>query len=423
MLDIKFIRENKDFIAKAAKKKHLTFNVDDLIEVDEKRRYLVGRIEKKRAEQNASNEKVTHAPSEEERERVIDHLKDVKKELESDMASLHEVMKLWQFLMLAVPNIPDISVPEGKGDENNQELRAWGKKPIYDYAVKSHIDLMQMNNLADFERGVKVSGFRGYFLNNEAALMSFGLWDLAMKLLVRKGYTPMIAPSLVKKEMLLGSGYLPHGEEDLYHNQDNEYYAGTAEVATMGLYSEETIPKEKLPIKIAAFSPCFRREAGSHGKDTKGLIRVHEFFKVEQLILAEANHEMSVNFHEELTANAEELMQMLGLPHRVIVQCGGEMGLPHVKTHDIETWMPFEARYRETHSCSYYHDFQARRLGIRYTDDDGKKKYVYSLNATMIATPRTIAALIENGQKADGSIRVPEALAPYVGKRLIGERD
>ncbi|MEN9605014.1 MAG: seryl-tRNA synthetase, seryl-tRNA synthetase [Candidatus Parcubacteria bacterium] len=230
----------------------------------------------------------------------------------------------------------------------------------------------------------------------------------------------MIVPSLVRRETLLGTGYIPQGEEDLYKTQDGEYLAGTGEVATMSYYAGEVLEKKDLPKKIIAFSPCFRREAGSHSKDTKGLIRVHEFFKLEQVILCEASHGMSVDFHEELLKNTEELMQSLNLPYRVLLMCTADIGLGHVKKYDVEAWVPSQNTYRETHSASYFHDFQTRRLNIRYRDEEGKMRFVHSLNNTAIATPRILVPLIENNQQADGSIVVPEVLVPYMnGIKII----
>jgi seryl-tRNA synthetase len=223
----------------------------------------------------------------------------------------------------------------------------------------------------------------------------------------------------VRRQTLLGTGYLPQGEDDLYKTQDADYLAGTAEVAAMSYFSETILKKEELPRKILAFSPCFRREAGSHGKDTKGLIRVHEFFKLEQVVLCEASHETSVKFHEELTTNAEELLQALELPYRVVINCGGDLGLGQVKKYDIETWVPSEKAYRETHSSSYFHDFQTRRLNLRYKDSEGKTRFAHSLNNTAIATPRILVPLFENYQQPDGSIKVPEVLQKYVGKAVI----
>ncbi len=233
----------------------------------------------------------------------------------------------------------------------------------------------------------------------------------------------MIVPSLVKRETLLGTGYLPQGEEEIYQTQDNDYLAGTAEVATMSYYSDKTLKKEDLPKKMLSFSPCFRREAGSYGKDVKGLYRVHEFFKFEQVILCEASHETSVKFHEELLANAEEILQALALPYHVVVNCGGDLGLGQVKKYDIETWMPSKNKYGETHSCSYFHDFQTRRLNIRYKDTDGKMKFAHSLNNTEVATPRILIQILENNQQADGTIKIPEALRKYMGgKEYIGKK-
>ena len=231
----------------------------------------------------------------------------------------------------------------------------------------------------------------------------------------------MLVPSLVRRETLLGTGYLPQGEEDLYKTQDGDYLAGTGEVATMSYFADEIIPKEQLPIKIIAFSPCFRREAGSHGKDTKGLFRVHEFFKFEQVILCEANHEESVKLHEEITKNAEEIMQLLNIPYHVVANCGGDLGLGQVKKYDIEAWNPSEGKYRETHSASYFHDFQTRRLNIRYKDTDGKIRFAHSLNCTALPTPRPLITIIENNQQADGSIKIPEVLQKYMGKNVINK--
>jgi seryl-tRNA synthetase len=418
MLDIKFIRENKDLIKEGARKKHIDFDVDALVEVDDKRKALLTSVEAKKARQNEVSAKMpTAAP--EQRQSLISEMQAVKAELNAEEENLKEVMKQWQTLMVAVPNIPDMSVPEGSTDEENTEIRAWGQIPNFDFPVRNHIDLMEALDMADFERGTKVSGFRGYFLKNDGALLNFALWQFVMDHFVKKGFTPMIVPSLVRKETLIGSGYLPQGEEDLYKTQDNEYLAGTGEVAAMAYYSDEIIDKEKLPMKIMAFSPCFRREAGSHGKDTKGLMRVHEFFKLEQVVLSEADHRQSVDLHEEITKNAEEVMQLLNIPYHVVVNCGGDLGLGQVKKYDIEAWLPSEGKYRETHSASYFHDFQTRRLNIRYRDTDGKLKFTHSLNSTALPTPRPLIALIENNQTADGSIIVPEALRPYMGGKEI----
>ena len=419
MLDIKFILNNQELIQEAAKKKRLEFKVADLISVDDSRRELLTKIEQRRAEQNAANEKVTKSTPD-ERVKTIISMKAIKEALQKDEAKLKEIMKKWQLLMVEAPNIPDISVPDGKDDSENKEIRNWGTLPKFSFEPKSHIELMQKLDLVDFDAGTKVAGFRGYFLKNEAAMLSVALWQFVFDYLVNeKKFTPIIAPSLVRRENLVGTGYLPQGEEDLYKTQDGDFLSGTAEVGVMGYFMDTVIPKEKLPMKIVAFSPCFRREAGSHGKDTKGLYRVHEFYKVEQVIIGEASHMESVKYHEELTANAEEIMRALQIPYRVVINCTGDLGLGQVKKHDIEAWMPSEKKYRETHSISYFHDFQTRRLNIRYKDNDGKIQFVHSLNGTALPTPRPLIALLENNQQADGSILIPKALQKYVGKEVI----
>ena len=419
MLDIKFIRNNQELIQEAARKKQLKFKVADLIAVDDQRRELLAKIEKRRAEQNATNEKVAKGTPT-ERVKMIVSMKAVKVALQKDEAELKEVMKKWQLLMVEAPNIPDISVPEGKDDSENKEIRTWGEIPNFSFAPKNHIELMEKLNLVDFEAGTKVAGFRGYFLKNEAAVLSIALWQFIFDYFVNeKKYTPMLAPSLVRRENLVGTGYLPQSEEDLYKTQDGDFLAGTAEVGVMGYFMDTIIPKEKLPQKIIAFSPCFRREAGSHGKDTKGLFRVHEFYKMEQVIICEASHIESVKYHEELTANAEEIMQLLKIPYRVVVNCAGDLGLGQVKKYDIEAWQPADGKYRETHSISYFHDFQTRRLNIRYKDLENKVQFAHSLNGTALPTPRPLIALIENNQQADGSVTIPKVLQKYVGKESI----
>ncbi len=417
MLDIKFIRENKDLIKEGARKKHIDFDIDALITVDDKRREKLQSVEAKKAEQNTVSEQIIHVTDQDERQKLIDSMRIVKEALQKEEEEMREIMKEWQRLMVLVPNLPDMSVPEGATDKENVPIRNWGNIPTFDFTPKSHIDLMLNLNMADFDRGAKVSGFRGYILKNDGALLNFAVWQFVTDRLMAKGFSPMIVPSLVRKETLVGSGYLPQGEEDLYKTQDNDYLAGTGEVATMSYYSDEILKKEDLPLKMLAFSPCFRREAGSHGKDTKGLIRVHEFFKLEQVILSEASHQTSVELHEMLTKNTEEILQELEIPYHVLLICGGDLGLGQVKKYDLEAWVPSEGAYRETQSASYFHDFQTRRLNIRYRDTDGKLKFVHSLNNTAIATPRILVSIIENNQNIDGTITIPKALRPYLGNR------
>ena len=414
MLDIKFIRENADLVKAAAKKKRLDFDLDKLLTLDEKRLKVMAEVEEGRRQQNAANDGVASAKDPVAREKLIAQMKVVKAGLEASEASLKTLLPEWQALMLQVPNIPDISVPEGETDAQNVELKTVGEAPKFDFAVKDHVELMKNLDWADFERGTKVSGFRGYILKNGGAELSFALWQLALQQLIKAGFTPMIVPSLIKRESLFGTGYLPQGAEDLYKTQDEEYLAGTAEAATMGHLMDEVVSREDLPRKIVAFSPCFRREAGSHGKDTKGLFRVHEFFKVEQVVLCEASHQASVDWHEQLLANAEGIMQALSLHYRVVINCAGDLGLGQVKKYDIEVWLPSEGKFRETHSISYFHDFQTRRLNIRYRDEAGKMNFAHSLNGTAAATPRLVQAIVENYQQADGTVVLPEILRPLL---------
>jgi seryl-tRNA synthetase len=420
MLDIKFIRENKDLISTAAKKKHIDFNVDELIRVDDKRREMLVKVEGKRTLQNEVSEQIVREPSSALKLQYIEKMQALKAELQKEEEELKEVMKEWQTLMVQVPNVPDISVPDGDSDADNKEIKTWGEIPKFSFAPKNHIELMEALDMIDLDRGTKVAGFRGYFLKGDGALLNFALWNFVMDHFIAKGdFTPLMAPSLVRREPFMGTGYLPQSEEDLYKTQDADYLAGTAEVGTMGYFMGEVIPKEQLPLKFIAFSPCFRREAGSHSKDVKGLYRVHEFFKLEQVILCEASHEQSVKHHEELTANSEELLQALNIPYHIVVNCGGDLGLGQVKKYDIESWRPGQNAYGETHSSSYFHDFQTRRLNIRYKNEEGKLQFVHSLNNTALATPRILISLVENYQQEDGSIVIPQVLQKYMGGRTV----
>lgn len=420
MLDIKFIRENQDLVALAAKKKRLDFKVEDLISLDDRRRTLMAESEKKRAEQNSANAKITSAATPEERARLIAEMKIVKIDLDKQEESLKEVMKDWQSLMLQVPNIPDMSVPDGLTDADNQEVKTWGEKTVFSFETKNHVDIMTALGMADFDRGSKVHGFRGYFLTGEGVRLCFAIWNYALDFFSKKNFVPVIPPTIVRRLNLFGTGYLPQGEEDLYKTQDGDYLAGTAEVPLMGLHSDEVLEAGSLPKRYLGFSPCYRREAGAHGKDVRGLIRVNEFYKFEQVVICEANHEASVKFHEEVNRNTEEFIESLKIPYRTVVNCGGDLGLGQVKKYDIELWVPKESKYREISSASYFHDFQTRRLNIRYRDAEGILRYVHSLNSTAIPTPRILVSLVENYQQADGSVKVPEVLVPYFGKSSIG---
>lgn len=419
MLDIKFIRENKELVSEGAKKKHIDFDVDSLLSIDDKRRELMLSIETKRAEQNAVSDKVVKTTDPDEKAKIIAEMKLLKENLQKEEEELKNVMLEWQKLMVAVPNIPDISVPDGLDDKDNKEVKVFGEIPKFSFTPKNHIELMQNLDMLDLERGAKVSGFRGYFLKGDAVRLQFALWQFVQDHFMQKGdWKQMIVPSVVRREVFMGTGYLPQGEEDLYKTQDGDYLSGTAEVATMGYFMDEVLDVKDLPMKLLSFSPAYRREAGAHGKDTKGLIRVHEFYKFEQVVLCEASHAESVKFHEEIQRNTEELMEALGLPYHVVANCGGDLGLGQVKKYDIEAWLPSENTYRETGSASYFHDFQTRRLNIRYRDEEGKMRFVHSLNNTALSG-RPLIMIVENYQQEDGSIRIPDVLQKYMGGQTV----
>jgi seryl-tRNA synthetase len=413
MLDIKFIRENKDIVALGAKKKAIDFDVNELIKLDDRRRELTTVLEKKRAEQNSFNDKIMRATPE-ERTKLIEEMKVLKDSMSKEDEELKLTLAQWQKLMLQVPNIPDMSVPDGKTDADNVEIKTWGEKPKFDFEPKDHVELMLNLKMVDFERGAKVHGFRGYFLTGEGARLTFAIWNYALVFFGSRGFIPVIPPTIVRKANLYGTGHLPGDVEDFYTTQDGDVLAGTAEVPVMAMHSEEVLDAKEFPIKYLGFSPCYRREAGSHGKDVRGLIRVHEFYKMEQVILCEASHELSVKFHEELNRNTEEFIESLGIPYHTVINCGGDLGLGQVKKYDIELWVPKEGKYREISSASYFHDFQTRRFNIRYKDSEGKLRYAHSLNCTAIPTPRILVSLIENFQQADGTIKIPEVLKKYL---------
>ncbi|KKS44239.1 MAG: Serine-tRNA ligase [candidate division CPR1 bacterium GW2011_GWA2_42_17] len=419
MLDIKFIRENKEIVTLGAKKKRIAVDIDALIKLDDRRRELTVSSEKKRAEQNSFNDKISKSGIRDERNSLISEMKILKEALQKEEEELKSVLKDWQALMLQVPNIPDISVPDGATDADNLEIKTWGDKPEFNFELKDHLELMTALGMADFERGAKVHGFRGYFLTGSGAELSFAVWNYALDFFRGKGFRLVIPPTIVRKQNLYGTGHLPGDVEDYYVTQDGDTLAGTAEVPMMGFHSEEILNPADFPLKYLAFSPCFRREAGSHSKDVKGLIRVHEFYKFEQVVICEANHETSVKLHEEIERNTEEFIESLRIPYRTVINCGADLGLGQVKKYDVELWVPKEKKYREISSASYFHDFQCRRFNIRYKGPDGKTRYAHSLNNTAIPTPRILVSLVENNQQADGSIRVPEVLQKYFGREII----
>ncbi|MFH1170074.1 MAG: serine--tRNA ligase [Candidatus Vogelbacteria bacterium] len=418
MLDIKFIRENAEVVKDAIRKKHLTLDLEELLKVDAERLVALGKVETARARQNVVSQEIVKA-SPIDRAKLIAEMTALKASFKLEESNLALVMKHWQSLMLQVPNLPDVSVPEGADEKENQEVRVWGEKPKFDFKPQDHIELMLKQKMVDFDRGTKAHGFRGYFLQGAGADLSWALINYAREFFGRKKFTPFIAPVIVKREYFYGTGHLPREADDLYKTQDDDYLSGTAEVPMMAYHADEILSADELPKRYLAFSPCFRREAGSHGQDTKGLIRVHEFFKLEQLILCPADHATSATLHEEINRNYEEFLEALKLPYRRLLICGGDLSLSKVKQYDTEIWFPAPGVYREGSSASYYHDFQTRRFNIRYRGSDGKTRFAHSLNCTAVATPRLLAGLVENYQTADGSITIPEVLRPYLGGQAV----
>ena len=427
MLDIKFIRENMELVQKAAKDKNRRVDINRLLKLDEVRRKLIGEIEEKRAKRN----KISNIPSINLRTGKyqisniqIKDQKDTGRKLKEEIKHLEkqlsEVEKEYSSLLFQVPNVPDPSVPVGKDASGNKEVKKWGEIPKFDFKPLDHIELAKRLDLVDFERGTKVGGFRAYFLKNEAALLEMAVLTYTFKKLAAKGYIPLIAPSLVKEFTLIGNGQLPWGREEVYYfEKDEMYLAGTSEVPVTAYFANEILSEKDLPKKFVAFSPCFRREAGSYGKDTKGLYRLHQFNKIEQVIINKNDYQGSLALHEELLANSEEVLQDLKLPYRVMLMCTGEMGEPQVKKYDVETWMPSRGAYGETMSNSFMGDFQCRRLNIRYKDAKGQTQFTHSLNNTAVASPRILIAILENYQQKDGSVVVPEVLREFVGKEKI----
>lgn len=420
MLDIKFIRENLEIVKAAAAKKRMQVDLDRLITIDDERRALMQQLEVKKAEQNKVSIDIANAKNDPVvKQQLIAEMSDLKTEIQADEEKIKPVMEEWQALMLQVPQVPDMTVPDGESDADNVEIKTWGTLPQFDFEPKDHVEIMTNLGMVDFERGTKVHGFRGYYLLGDGACLSWAIWNYAQEFFMAKGFSPMLPPTIVRKRNLYGTGHLPNEAEDVYNTQDDDYLIGTSEVSAMGYYADDVLEQTQFPLKHLAFSPCYRREAGSHGKDTKGLIRVHEFYKVEQIVLCEASHEESVKWHEEINRNTEEFIESLGIPYHTVLNCGADIGQGQVKKYDIELWVPLEQTYREISSASYFHDFQTRRFNIRYKDAEGKMRYAHSLNCTAVPTPRILVSLVENFQQADGSVRIPEPLQKYLGTDQI----
>jgi seryl-tRNA synthetase len=419
MLELKFIREHPDMVREAARKKRSNLPLDELLELDRtvlRERQTIQDLSTRR---NVLSRGFKDA-SPERRDELKAESTAIGDEISRREAELKELDAQLHALLLRVPNIPDPSVPEGASEEDNVVVRQWGTPRDFDFTPLDHVTLMERLDLVDMERGARIAGSRSYILKNAGALLEFALIRFALDHVRAKGFTPMTVPALARDFALVGTGQFPNGRDQIYElPADDLFLVGTAEVSMTGMYSGEILREAELPITMVAVSPCFRREAGSYGRDVKGLIRVHQFTKVEQFVICANDPEQSLQWLETLLNNAEELLQALGLPHRVMLLCTGDMGDGKVKSYDIETWVPSEGKYRETHSDSAFFEWQARRADLRYRDADGKVRHVHTLNNTALASPRILVPLLENYQQADGTVIVPEVLRPYLGMDRI----
>lgn len=421
MIDLHDVRERPEDYQRACDRKRIKFNVAEFLALDSEYRKLRTDVEATRAQQNQFNKELPKL-SGSEKEAKLKEMKEIAERLKEAASVLREVEEKWQRLQLLIPSIPLDRVPDGKDDTENKHLRTWGEIPAPSFTLKDHVELGKHLDLFDVERGVKVAGARSYFLKGDGTRLQHAMMSLAMDLLHKRGYVLMDPPHIVKYEAMMGTGYFPGGEEMAYHldERDKDFYLiGTSEVAVAAYHSDEILDARELPKRYAGYSPCYRREAGAYGKDTQGLYRVHQFYKVEQVIFCKADPDESMKMHEELLGNAEQLMQLLELPYRVVDVCTGDMGQGQVYKNDIEAWMPSRKNYGETHSCSSFYEFQARRLGTRYRDENNKTVYCYSLNNTCVASPRILIPLLEMHQNSDGSVRIPSALRPYMGGQEV----
>lgn len=433
MLDPKFIVAHPNEVKEAARKKRINFDVEHFIEVDEQRRALQSELDQRRAEKNKANEKIQKLEGN-EKKTAIKEMKEKSGDEEKIEKKLSRIEEEWHGLLLRAPGLISPETPEGNDETGNVELYTWGDLPQFDFERKDHTTLGHSLDILDIARGVKIGGSRSYFLKNEGALLELALLQYTLHKLIAKGFTPFIPPLLVNREAMEGTGYFPGGEEQAYAlgvkrpemehiESDDKYLIGTSEVAVAAYHADEILKEEELPKLYAGYSNCFRREAGTYGKDTHGLYRIHQFQKVEQVVLCRGDMEESKRIHQILLKNAEEVLQDLKLPYRVVAVCSGDMGQGQYYKNDIETWMPSRNAYGETHSCSSFLDYQARRLNIRYKDKEGKTHFVHTLNNTCIASPRILISILEIYQNPDGSVTIPEVLRPYMdGKSIISRK-
>jgi len=423
MLDLKFIRENAEKVKKAVEVKQMSLDIDELLSLDKEVLELKTKSQELQEKRNAHSKKIPKA-SNEERPALIEEGRAIGKELDAMKPSLSEKETKLRTLLMKVPQIPSPEVPVGKDDKDNIVIKEHGEQTKFDFKPLDHVEILEKNSWAEFEKIAEVSGSRSYSLRDDMVLLEMALHRFALDKLKTKGFTLVSTPSLAREHALEGTGHFPSGKDQVYYMGDDELYlSGTAEVQLNSLHAKDILKEADLPIFYAGYSPCFRREAGSYGRDVRGLIRVHQFQKVEQFVICKNSEEESKKWHQALLETSEEIVKELELPYRIVECCTGDMGTGKYRMFDIECWVPSEGKYRETHSCSALHDWQARRTNTRYRDADGKVQFCHTLNNTAIATPRVLVPILENHQLEDGTIRLPKALRPYMaGAEVLGKK-
>ena len=419
MLDIKYIAENPEVIKAGLAKKGYSkedIDVDALIALYKDINKLKTSSQALSEEKNKLSNSIKSA-SAEERPNIIAKSKQIGEELKVEQEKLAAEQEKYDNIMWRMPNMPSPESPVGKDDSENVVRRRVGELPKFDFTPRDHIELMELNDWSEMERIAKVSGSRTYAIKNDLAKLELAMHMMVLDKLRANGFTVITVPSISKEKPLYGQGYLPFSRDEVYYMPaDDIYLSGTAELILNSLRADEILPENELPILYAGFSPCFRREAGAAGKDTRGLIRVHQFMKTEQFVICKNDIAESEKWHKKLLQISEEVLQDLELPYQVLEVCTGDMGAPKYRQYDLEAWVPSQNCYRETHSCSNITDWQARRTNLRYRDNaDGKVKFVHTLNNTGIATLRALVLFIENHQNADGTVNIPEKLRPYMG--------
>ncbi len=417
MLDLKQIRENPEAVQRAITEKRVSLELSALLAADQKVLSLSRALQELQEKRNQNAKSIPKAGTDErplliaEGRRIGDEIASLKPSIDAAEADLRE-------LMLQVPNIPAESAPRGGSEADNVVVRRVGEPPRFDFTPLDHVALLEKNAWAELARVAKVAGSRSYALKGDAVLLEQSLLRFALDRLVERGFTPVSVPAFANEAAFIGTGHFPGGKEQVYRIElDDKYLTGTSEVTLNALHSGEILSEADLPLRYAGISACFRREAGSAGKDVRGLIRVHQFNKVEQYVVCKNDPEESERWHQTLLEISESILADLEVPYRVVECCTGDMGLGKYKMFDLESWVPSENLYRETHSCSNLHDWQARRSDLRYRDAQGKVRYCHTLNNTALATPRFLVPLLENHQRADGSVRLPPKLRPYLGNR------